>query len=106
MRTRQRDSGLVVFSFEVVDAANGQGTMFADARYSFIQVSTGVYSVRFDPRIVPMSTAVHTTFAVNRYVLLGSAIPGFLDVRAYSDLGVTPTNSSFRVIMTALDKRQ
>lgn len=103
MRTPMKDSGPTIFATFILNAASGSGVFYPDLRYTFTRTATGIYAVRFDTQVVPVSLTV--TAITAGYAFVGTALPGTLDVRTFSDVGVTAANQSFRVVMSALDKR-
>jgi hypothetical protein len=105
MRTSQRDQGgTITFAGNAVDGPTASGVAQPGAiPFTAVRNATGNYTVRFDPRIVPLSANGNATnnFQFAAGGVLGAGVLVFTLIDANGLAG----NASFAFTCTALDKR-
>lgn len=106
MRTTQRDGGgVVTFGATVTDAASGAGVAQPGAiPFIFTREATGVYRVRFDPRLTTLH-AQTTGGAGGLLVTTDGWAAGSFRVVAVASTTAAQVNGNFGFLCTVRDGR-
>jgi hypothetical protein len=101
MKTAQR---ALILATLIADAPSGGGVFQPDGvPYTFTRTGTGVYQVKFDPRIVAVAAFATVYFGAAFAITQASA--GGVVVQGYSSSTGTPGNVTFYLQVNAIDKR-
>lgn len=104
MRSRDRDRNTTVtFGASIVDAASGSGlAQPGNIPFTFTRGSTGVYTLYFDPRLIPIhGVANPTSVTLCRFSSMSAGVA----TAVLENPAGTLANGSFRFSITAYDRR-